>query len=249
MEPELHRLLLRAADLLRSLESNVVSAFLVIDPSRSPYYLDAEIPRGSFPVKRLFGPERFRLRVGDITFSVPPTSFSQVNESILPLLAGKARELMAGGKGKRLLDLYCGYGLFAFTLVPGYREVFAVDASAVSVRAGNDMAANAPGRSRIRFLSAAIEHRSLETTLPPALPPGEEDVVLDPPRRGADAAVIRSIARRRPGRVLHLFCASEEMPGAIGLWRRSGYLVRRVVPMDMFAGTPQLETLVLLSLP
>ena len=63
-----------------------------------------------------------------------------------------------------------------------------------------------------------------------AAAPGEEDVILDPPRRGADGAVIRSIARRRPGRVLHLFCASEEIPGALAHWRQCGYFVRRVVP-------------------
>jgi hypothetical protein len=243
-----HRLLLRAADLIRGLDSSVVSAFLVIDPSRSPYYLETDMPRGSFPIKRLFGPERFRLRVGDAVFSVPPTSFSQVNESILPLLVDNARSLMAGGMGERLLDLYCGYGLFAFSLEPGYREVVAVDAALSSVRAGSDMAAHARGRSsRIRFLAAAIERRSLETLLPPPLMPDEEDVILDPPRRGADRTVIASIARRRPGRVLHLFCAADEIPEAIGRWRSCGYFVRRAVSLDMFAGTPQLETMVLLT--
>ncbi len=248
MDRGLHRLLLRATDLLRGLDINVVSAFLVIDPSRSPYYLEADIPRGAFPIKRLFGPERFRLRVSSAVFSVPPTSFSQVNESILPLLVENARCLMAGEKGERLLDLYCGYGLFAFSLAPGYREVVAVDAALSSLRAGSDMAAHACGRSsRIRFLAAAIERRSLETVLPPPLMPGKEDIILDPPRKGADRTVIGSIARRRPGRVLHLFCAADEIPEAIGHWRGCGYFVRRIVSLDMFAGTPQLETMVLLT--
>ncbi len=249
MDREVNRLLLKLVAVLRGLEANVVSAFLYLDPSRSPYYLETDRPRGPFPIKKLFGPERFRLRLGDLTFAVPPVTFSQVNESLLPLLLGNVRQLLAGEGRQRLLDLYCGYGLFTFSLRPRYREIVAVDAAPAAIRAGSSMLTPAPGQARVNFKLRTIARDSLSAALPPPLSPGAEDVILDPPRHGTDAAVIRSIARRRPGRVLHLFCASEEMPGAIGLWRRSGYLVRRVVPLDMFAGTPQLETLVLFSLP
>ena len=211
--------------------------------------METDRPRGPFPIKKLFGPERFRLRLGDLAFAVPPVAFSQVNESLLPLLLANAGELLAGEGRERLLDLYCGYGLFTFSLRPRYREIIAIDAAPAAIRAGSSMLSPAPGQARVNFKVHAIVRDSLAAALPPPLAPGAEDVILDPPRRGTDAAVIRSIARRRPGRILHLFCASEELPGAIGHWRRSGYLVRRIVPMDMFAGTPQLETLVLLSLP
>ncbi len=243
----LHRLLLRAVAGLRALEANIVSAFLFLDPSRSPYYLESERPRAAFPIKKLFGPERFRLRLGEDVFAVPPTSFSQVNESILPALLENILALTAGENGKRLLDLYCGYGLFSLSLRGRYREIFAVDAAEGSIRAGGDMLPRFPGGARVHFRSAAILRHSLDRLLPPPLPPGDEDVILDPPRSGADEAVIASIARRRPGRVLHLFCAADGMPAALENWRRHGYFVRRVVPLDMFAGTPQLETLVLLT--
>jgi tRNA/tmRNA/rRNA uracil-C5-methylase (TrmA/RlmC/RlmD family) len=245
MNRGVHRLLLKAVAVLNSLEANVVSAFLYLDPSRSPYYLETERPRGPFPIKKLYGRERFRLRLGGLTFAVPPVSFSQVNESLLPLLLGNAGELLAGEGRERLLDLYCGYGLFTFFLRPHYREIIAVDAAAASIRAGNSMLAPSPGQARVSFKILSIARDSLDAALPPPLAPGEEDVLLDPPRRGADGAVIRSIARRRPGRILHLFCASEEMPDGIGIWRRCGYRVWRIVPLDMFAGTLQLETMIL----
>jgi len=247
MDRARHRLLLKLASRLRSLDANVISAFLYLDPSRSPYYLEIERPRGAFPIKKLFGPERFRLRLGEIMLAVPPTSFSQVNESMLPLLLDRVRAMLDCEKGERLLDLYCGYGLFSFALRSQYREIVAVDASAASIHAARDLVRINPGRARITCKIMAISGNSLAASLPPPLPPGEEDMILDPPRRGADDVVIRSLARRRPGRVLHLFCASEEIPEALGHWLRCGYLTRRIVPMDMFAGTPQLETLVLLS--
>ena len=247
LDRELHRLLLKAVALLRGLDVNVMAAFLFLDPSRSPYYLESDRPRGAFPNKKLFGPERFRLRLGADVFAVPPFSFSQVNESILPRLLENVQAMTAGENGGRLLDLYCGYGLFSLSLRDRYREIIAVDAAEGSIRAGHDMLPRLPGRARIHFRTAAISRNSLAGALPPPLAPGEEDVILDPPRHGADGVVIRSIARRRPGRVLHLFCSSEEIPGALAHWRQCGYFVRRVVALDMFPGTPQLETLVLLS--
>jgi hypothetical protein len=247
MNRGINRLLLKIISLLRTLDVNIISAFLFLDPSRSPYYLETERPRASFPIKKLFGPDRFRLHLGSIIFAVPPTSFSQVNESMLPLLLNHVSFMLERGEGERLLDLYCGYGLFSHSLRTRYREIIAVDAAADSIRAACDILETNPGRARIKFKTLTISRNDLALDLGPPLPPGREDIILDPPRRGANAAVIRAIARRRPGRVLHLFCASEEIPGAIDCWQQCGYHVRRVVPMDMFAGTTQLETLVLFS--
>ncbi len=249
MDRVVNRLLLRLLDRLRGLPVNIISAFLFLDPARSAYYLDSAPLQKTFPIKRLFGPEYFRLRLCDTVFAVPPTSFSQVNESILPLLLKNVRDLLAGEYGKRLLDLYCGYGLFTFSLRRRYREIIAVDAASASIRAGVGMLTLAPGPARVTFKKLSISRNSLDAVLPAPPPAGDEDVVLDPPRRGVDAAVIASIARRRPGRVLHLFCAGDEIPAALRQWRRCGYLVRRIIPLDMFAGTPELETLILFSRP
>jgi tRNA/tmRNA/rRNA uracil-C5-methylase (TrmA/RlmC/RlmD family) len=247
LDRDLHRQLLKAVGALRALKVNIVSAFLFLDASRSPYYLEADRPRGAFPIKRLFGPERFRLRLGKDVFTVPVTSFSQVNESILPALLATARAMTAGENGGRLLDLYCGYGLFALSQAALYKEIFAIDLAPGSITAGRDMLSRFQGGGRVHFRAAAIQRNSLAEALPPPLPAGMEDVILDPPRRGADRGVIASIARRRPARVLHLFCAADEVPEALGHWRQCGYFVRRVVALDMFAGTPQLEILVLLT--
>jgi len=247
LDRRLHHLVARAAAVLHARDERVVSAFLFVDPSRSPYYLESDRPRGSFSLKKLFGPDCFRLFIGHFQYGVPPASFSQVNESILPRLLETVGSMATGECIGRLLDLYCGYGLFALSLRPRYREVFAVDAAEGSLRAGIAMLGRFPGQAPVHFRSGAIARNSLERLLPPPLPPGEEDVVLDPPRRGADEAVIAAVARRRPGRAIHLFCAADEIPAAVAAWRRRGYFVRRVVPLDMFAGTPQLETAVLFT--
>jgi tRNA/tmRNA/rRNA uracil-C5-methylase (TrmA/RlmC/RlmD family) len=70
---------------------------------------------------------------------------------------------------------------------------------------------------------------------------------LDPPRKGTEPGVIRALAMRKPVRVLHIFCGTDEIPGALAEWERYGYRVKEVLPMDLFPGTPHLETLVALE--
>jgi tRNA/tmRNA/rRNA uracil-C5-methylase (TrmA/RlmC/RlmD family) len=70
---------------------------------------------------------------------------------------------------------------------------------------------------------------------------------LDPPRKGTEPGVIRALAMRKPVRVLHIFCGTDEIPAALAEWERYGYRVKEVLPMDLFPGTPHLETLVALE--
>ena len=208
MDRDLHRQLLKAVAVLQGLEANIVSAFLFLDPGRSPYYLEADRPRGAFPIKKLFGPERFRLRLGTGRLQpFPPPPSPRSTSPSCPCCWRTSGPCRQGGAAGASSTCTAATG-FLPSACATYKEIFAVDAAAGSIAAGRDMLPLFPGRARIHFRAMAIARNSLEAALPPPLPPGMEDVILDPPRRGADRAVIASIARRRPGRVLHLFCAA-----------------------------------------
>jgi tRNA/tmRNA/rRNA uracil-C5-methylase (TrmA/RlmC/RlmD family) len=70
---------------------------------------------------------------------------------------------------------------------------------------------------------------------------------LDPPRKGTAPGVIRELASRRPERVLHVFCGTDEIPRELYQWKSAGYVLRTLQPLDMFPGTPHLETFCLLE--
>ena len=52
---------------------------------------------------------------------------------------------------------------------------------------------------------------------------------------------------RKPVRVCHVFCGTDEIPASIKEWERYGYRVKEVQPLDLFPGTPHLETIVMLE--
>ena len=98
----------------------------------------------------------------------------------------------------------------------------------------------------MQFVAGTITAANLPRLLPRADSSMAEWVLLDPPRHGTDAGVVGAIAARKPVRVLHIFCGIDEIPREVRSWREKGYGVERIVPLDMFPGTPNLEVLLLL---
>jgi tRNA/tmRNA/rRNA uracil-C5-methylase (TrmA/RlmC/RlmD family) len=241
------------AQQLATLEINVISSFVTLDPTRSKYYIDKREAEARITVKKLFGPDTLRFEAAGRTYLYDALSFSQINQSMVPLMLKKAAVLVDAANpacaGVRLIDLYCGYGLFTLYLGKHFAESWGMDCEAASIRRGRESVAHftdIPATSRIRFMAGQITGRSLEEFLPTA---GDrpEMVVLDPPRRGTTTGVIGAIASRGPVRVLHIFCNIDIVPEGLLQWKQAGYHTVRVVPLDMFPGTPNIETMVLLE--
>jgi len=222
----------------------VGAAFAYLDPTRSDYYLESRRPDRAVSFKKLFGPDRLQEIYEGVRYFFHPTSFSQVNEAIVPVMLRQVREMLRPEDGQALLDLYCGYGLFSLFLAPSVRQVLAIDAEGPSVRAaiGNSKLAGR-AKANCRFLARRITGPLLDGLAQGFRP---DLVLLDPPRQGPQADVIPAVCRRRPARVLHIFCGVDQIPASLAQWRQGGYGVERVVPLDMFAGTANLEVLVLL---
>jgi tRNA/tmRNA/rRNA uracil-C5-methylase (TrmA/RlmC/RlmD family) len=230
----------------------VASAYLFHDPERSPFYLDDRAPVGAWKLKRLFGPETVRLRVGTRSYAFKPTAFCQVNGSLLPIFLEKAEQLLKPRPEQRLLDLYCGFGFFSLHLADKYREIVGVDAAGPAIESAKDMASAppAPGQEPRRggplhYHAGRIQASSLGRLLPKADPEqGPEAILLDPPRQGVESGVIRELAARKPVRVLHVFCDMDSLAREVNQWRKSGYMVAKVIPLDMFPGTDNLEVMI-----
>lgn len=224
---------------------SVVSAFVFHDPSRSDYYFEREAPPVPVRLKKLFGPDRFPLCFGQENYLLPPTSFSQVNESMVPPMLTSIRQLLQPNGTERLIDLFCGYGLFSHFLSPDCAAVCGVDSDRESIAAAIASARYHAARGEVAFFCRQITAATLARILP--APAGAELAILDPPRQGTDGETIAGLAARRPRRAVHIFCHTDGIPPAVRTWADSDYRVTRCLPLDMFPGTPNLETLLLLE--
>jgi tRNA/tmRNA/rRNA uracil-C5-methylase (TrmA/RlmC/RlmD family) len=223
--------------------AKVVAAHIFFDKTRSDYYLEARVSEGAFRLKRLFGPEYLPINVEGRRFLLHPTGFFQVNTSILPRVIGEVGNALKPGPEDRLLDLYCGCGLFTLPVAAACAEAFGIEGSPVSIEAAKK--ASTFETRNARFMASRIDSKTLQRLLPP--PDGRPEILLlDPPRQGTAPGVIPLLAERKPRRVAYLFCDMNTLPDEVKKWRKQGYMIAKALPFDMFPGTNNLEMLVVL---
>lgn len=221
------------------------AAFAYLDPTNSDYYLENRKQDDALHLKKLFGHDQLAVSHKNCRYRFHPTSFSQVNESMVPVMLDLAREMLAPATDEFLLDLYCGYGLFSHYLAPDFHKVVAIDFEGPSIKsaiANSRLNKNRGGH--ITFLSHRISPKSLEQILSSSIP---DSIILDPPRQGPQKDVIKTLSAGHQRNVLHIFCGVDQIPDSLDKWRKNGYQVRRIVPLDMFPGTANLEVMVLLT--
>jgi len=243
------------ADRVRAELPQVAAMFTFLDETRSEFYLESR-SAGAHPFKKLFGSEFLDLTVADCKFLYPPSAFSQVNESILGAFLAEARKLLKPGRGSTLIDLFSGYGLFAVALGDTPERTIGMDFNGPAIHSASGNAQhNRPGAD-IEFVASAVTPSAIENKLPPSPAdlygadeerPEGELFILDPPRNGVRPNVIAAIAKRSPARVLNIFCSADEVPRALTAWKHNGYSPSAVRVFDMFPGSPNVETMVLLE--
>ena len=72
-------------------------------------------------------------------------------------------------------------------------------------------------------------------------------VCVDPPRKGLSAEVIAAVAQMQPQRVVYVSCDPATLARDVKLFAQTGYRAVRAAAVDMFPGTANVETVVLLS--
>ena len=173
-----------------------------------------------------------------------PTDFIQVNGAVNAALVERAVELLEPGADARVLDLFCGLG--NFTLALGRRAL-----AAVGVEGEAALVERARGNAARNGLANVAFHLADLSAEPAAAAPwlGERysHVLLDPPRTGA-RALLATLARLAPERVLYISCH----PGSLArdlmvLVHEHGFTLEAAGVVDMFAHTAHVESLALLS--
>jgi 23S rRNA (uracil1939-C5)-methyltransferase len=162
-------------------------------------------------------------------------SFFQANRFLVePLVQEVLDRTLEGGS---VLDLYAGVGLFALPLGRRAEEVrgLEISASAVADARGN---AEAAGLSHVRIHPGDVRDMA---DLPPR---PDERVVLDPPRTGAGAEVVRMVAARRPASVVYVSCDPPTLGRDLKAFAAEGYVPISIAGFDMFPDTFHVETVV-----
>ncbi|MBP3878879.1 MAG: 23S rRNA (uracil(1939)-C(5))-methyltransferase RlmD [Lachnospiraceae bacterium] len=204
---------------------------------------------------RVFGAPWITDYLGRFSFRISPQSFYQVN----PVQTVKLYETAVSYAGltgsETVFDLFCGIGTISHFLAEKAKEVYGVE---IVPQAIEDAKANAVrnGLDNVKFFAAAAEDVAgrgyFDRENPLVMP---DVIVLDPPRKGCEESLLRTIRKLGPDRVVYVSCDSATLARDLKILceppregaEEASYEIRRVRPCDMFPHTTHIETIVLLQ--
>ena len=204
-------------------------------PTGSALLVDrrAEVTGDAFPDGGLTEVVRGR------AYAVPPDGFWQVHPAAADVLVGAVLDGLQPRAGERAFDLYGGVGLFAGALVDAGCQVWGLESGRAAVAAARRNLADAGKQAR--FTADRVE-RGL------ARLPGSVDlVVLDPPRTGAGARVVREVLARRPRAVAYVACDPAALARDLATAAQHGYEAVSIRGFDLFPMTQHVEAVAVLS--
>jgi 23S rRNA (uracil1939-C5)-methyltransferase len=187
--------------------------------------------------KVLWGDDVIYDTIGDIRFAISARSFFQVNPVQTEVLYGKALEFAELSGEEVVIDAYCGIGTISLFLAQRARQVYGVE---IVEEAIDDARRNAllNGISNVQFAAGAAEE-----VIPGWRRQGiaPDVIVVDPPRKGCDAALLATILEMRPARVVYVSCNPSTLARDLRVLEDGGYRTVEVQPVDMFPHTTHVE--------
>lgn len=201
-------------------------------------------------VKVLYGKADIEDTLLGTAFEISPLSFYQVNRDQTEKLYSIAAEYASLTPETVLLDMYCGVGTIGLTMARKVKKLIGVEIVAPAIEnAKKNTRLNDIGNARFicSDASAAAEELKTEGIKP-------DVIILDPPRKGCDEALIKTVAEMSPERIVYVSCDPATLARDCAVFATLGYEVTQkpdgthlATPVDMFPRTAHVETVVQLS--
>ena len=193
---------------------------------------------------QLYGEDFIVDTIGEVKYRISAKSFFQVNPEQTKVLYDTALEY-AGLTGDEVVwDLYCGIGTISLFLAQKAKRVYGVEIVPAAIENANENA-KLNGMENVEFFCGKAEEvlpREYERHQIYA-----DVIVTDPPRKGCEVEVLDTMVKMNPKKIVYVSCNSATLARDVKYLAEYGYRVEKVQPVDMFAQTVHIETVVLLS--
>lgn len=187
----------------------------------------------------LIGPGFLKYSVGDAAYRVGHLSFFQVNRFLLTALIGA---VTGGAEGKLAIDLFAGVGLFSVPLLKQFARVIAVEGNPAAARDLGENLGAAAGASGAAAKGINQEAEAFLAQNREML----DLLVLDPPRAGLSAQLVRQALTLAPPEIRYLSCDPATLARDLGALAPR-YEIAEISLFDLFPQTYHLESLVRLK--
>ncbi|KHL17281.1 UNVERIFIED_CONTAM: hypothetical protein LK11_12795 [Mumia flava] len=216
------------------------------DTFAAAYDVDGRLPRIDATGlvadgRRVAGRTWVRERVDAHEFRVGGSGFWQVHPQAAATLVDAVRRMSAARPGERVADLYAGVGLFTAFLADDVGPSGTVLSVEGDRRGSADARRNLHDRTQVEVVNGdvakVLTQRAEQRDL----------VVLDPPRTGARARVVRAVAGLGPSRVVYVACDPAALARDVATFADVGYELVDLEAYALFPMTHHVECVALLA--
>lgn len=185
----------------------------------------------------LWGQETIEDTIDDIRFEISARSFYQVNPIQTEVLYNQALKYAGLTGEETVIDAYCGIGTISLFLAKKAKQVMGVE---IVEEAIEDAKRNAELNG---FTNTYFESGPAEEVIPRWYQEGKraDVLVVDPPRKGCDQALLNTIIEFKPKRVVYVSCNPSTLARDLRILEDGGYKTMEITPVDMFPQTTHVE--------
>ncbi|WP_099468751.1 23S rRNA (uracil(1939)-C(5))-methyltransferase RlmD [Konateibacter massiliensis] len=188
----------------------------------------------------LYGQDYFYEKLLGLKFKISPFSFFQTNSLGAEVLYDTAREYVGTTQDKTIFDLYSGTGTIAQMLAPVAKKVVGVEIVEEAVEAAR-VNAKLNELDNCEFIAGDVLKVIDSIEDKPDL------IVLDPPRDGIHPKALDKIIAYGVDRLVYISCKPTSLVRDLEVLLERGYQVEKAVAVDMFAGTANVESVILMQ--
>ncbi|AYA74323.1 23S rRNA (uracil(1939)-C(5))-methyltransferase RlmD [Bacillus sp. Y1] len=185
----------------------------------------------------LWGEEVIYDLIGNVKFAISSRSFYQVNPEQTKVLYDQALTYAELTGEETVIDAYCGIGTISLFLAQKAKKVYGVEIVPEAIADANRNAE----LNGIRNVEFAVGEA--EVVIPNWYKEGivADVLVVDPPRKGCDDALLQTIIEMKPKKVVYVSCNPATLARDLRVLEDGGYTTVEVQPVDMFPHTTHCE--------
>ena len=182
--------------------------------------------------------------IGKYKFRISANSFFQTNTLQAEKLYQTSLDFAELTGNEIVYDLYSGAGTIAIFISDWAKEVFAFE-SAES--ANEDAKANAElnSISNVYFFNADL-YKSFHAVVKKNGLPKPDVIIIDPPRSGMHPTAVNDVIKLLQQKIVYVSCNPATQVRDIKLITDTGYVLKKIRPVDMFPHTYHVENVALL---
>ena len=195
-------------------------------------------------IENIFGKGYIIDYIKDLKFNISPLSFYQVNPIQTELLYEKALQFCNLTGDEIVFDAYCGIGTISLFLAKNCKKVYGIEIVPDAIK-------NAKENAKINNITNAQFFVGKSEDIIPKLIFEEniypDVIVVDPPRKGCDIALLDAIAKTNIKKLVYVSCDNATLARDINYLSNFGFKLDKIQPVDMFCMTTHIECVALIT--